>query len=412
MKDKDLIKISFTGDIMCEMPLLNASHIKGDEYNFDMVFECIRPLIKESDFVVGNLETICAGKEFGYTNHIYSFNTPEQFLKSIKDSGIDLVSTATNHALDRGVEGLKKNLINLRKYNLDSIGTYITPEEREITYIKNFDNLKIAFLNYTYGTNTHINGEILHEDEKFHIGMLKSQEDELKKLQLKQNPKSLKGKIAKQFFKYVSLENWFKIKKKIKKEYNKAYQDNDLTYIDSEYLKQIKKDINKAKEETDFVVVCMHSGGQFHPEPGEFSKFMMNFMSESGVDLVVGNHPHVVQKHEVFETGMFGAYSLGNFSISPSSVYVIFDDLPEYSIMLHVYIDKEIKEIRKITFSILKIIEDKNCNLKVCSIHDLLEKIKLDESNKLINDATRIYNQFMNASEPNIAIKKEYLLYK
>src|SRR5699024_4771690 len=141
--------------------------------------------------------------------------------------------------------------------------------------------------------------------------------------------KTFKQKLAKIFFKFISLEKWFKIKKVVFKTHNEAYQDNDLSCIDKNYLNAIKLDIEKAKENADFTIVCMHSGGQFNTEPGRFSQYIMNFMDVNGVDAVIGNHPHVVQKAETFSNGMVGAYSLGNFSISPSSVYVIHEDLPE-----------------------------------------------------------------------------------
>src|SRR5690625_616545 len=123
MKEK-LIKISFLGDIMCEKPLLHASKISNDKYNFDKVFANMEKVFQESDYVVGNLETVCAGKKFGYTNHIYSFNSPSEFIESIKKSGVDLVTTATNHSLDRGVPGLIENLKVLEDNDLKSIGTY------------------------------------------------------------------------------------------------------------------------------------------------------------------------------------------------------------------------------------------------------------------------------------------------
>src|SRR5699024_10369142 len=207
--------------------------------------------------------------------------------------------------------------------------------------------------NYTYGTNTHINGEILRNDELFHVGLLKSQKDEIEQYERKQKPKTFKQILAKVFFKFVSLEKWFKIKKIFYKTNNKSFQDNDLSYIDKNYLDAVKTDIEKAKNNADFTIVCMHSGGQFHPEPGEFSKYMMNFMDKNGVDAVIGNHPHVVQKAEILKNDMFGAYCLGNFSISPSSVYILDKDLPEYSILLHIYIGTESKKIEKISFSIL-----------------------------------------------------------
>ena len=102
-----IVKISFIGDIMCELPLLKASKNKNG-YNFDKVFANVTDIFKESDYIVGNLETICAGEELELTKHLFSFNTPESFISSIKKSGIDMVTTATNHSLDRGIEGLIK----------------------------------------------------------------------------------------------------------------------------------------------------------------------------------------------------------------------------------------------------------------------------------------------------------------
>jgi len=191
-KDDNLIKLSFLGDIMCEMPLLKASHIIGDDYNFDDVFKEMKPIFEQSDYVVGNLETICAGKESGYTNHVFSFNTPDQFIDSIQKSGIDMVTTATNHSLDRGIDGLKRNLETLNKYNVENTGTYLTKEDSEEIFYKEIDGVKIAFLNYTYGTNTHINGEILRSDELFHVGLLKSQKDEIEQYGRKMSPKTFK----------------------------------------------------------------------------------------------------------------------------------------------------------------------------------------------------------------------------
>ena len=49
-----------------------------------------RQTLRESDLVVGNLETVFAGEEAGYTNDVYSFNTPDRFVCSMKSAGIDL----------------------------------------------------------------------------------------------------------------------------------------------------------------------------------------------------------------------------------------------------------------------------------------------------------------------------------
>lgn len=407
---KDIIKISFIGDIMCEKPLLKASLKKG-EYNFDIVFENMKSKFQESDYVVGNLETVCAGKDLGYTNHIYSFNTPDEFINSVKKSGIHMVTTATNHCLDRGVEGLKRNLIVLKKYGLENIGTYSKKEDKYQTFVKEFQNLKISFLNYTYGTNTLINKTILKDEELFHVNLLKPQTEEIIKLKKLEKNKSIKSKISKMLFKFITIEQWIKIKRKLGLTFEKVYKDDSLEGISDEYLNEIKMDIQNAKKNSDFVIMCMHSGGQFNVEPGKFSKYMMNFFSENGVDFVIGNHPHIVQQIEKYSSGMLGAYSLGNFSISPSSVYIIHEDLPEYSIMLHLYFDINAKKLENVTFSILKIVEYSNKKLTVFPVKDLFEIIENDiERNEIIKNSTIIYNRFLSKNVIKINIEDEYLL--
>ncbi len=59
---------------MCERPLLSASR-SDKKYDFDFVFHGVKDKLRESDLVVGNLETVFAGEEAGYTNDVYSFNT-------------------------------------------------------------------------------------------------------------------------------------------------------------------------------------------------------------------------------------------------------------------------------------------------------------------------------------------------
>ena len=52
--------------------LLSASR-SDKKYDFDFVFHGVKDKLRESDLVVGNLETVFAGEEAGYTNDVYSF---------------------------------------------------------------------------------------------------------------------------------------------------------------------------------------------------------------------------------------------------------------------------------------------------------------------------------------------------
>ncbi len=151
-----MTKITFTGDIIIAPEQLQAI-TKNADGNFSTIFEPIASLLKESDFVVGNLETPLGGKNLGYTNHKWSFNTPDELADALREIGFNMLTTANNHCLDRDKEGLVRTIHCLDRYGLDHIGTYATKEERDMVYIKRFGNLKIAFLSYTYGTNAAFN---------------------------------------------------------------------------------------------------------------------------------------------------------------------------------------------------------------------------------------------------------------
>ena len=104
------MKITFFGDVMCEPPILKASKKKDGSYNFDCVFEKVRPMFEESDYVVTNMEFPLGGEEAKYTDSFFVFNSPDEFAKSVKNAVIDLVSTVNNHTFDRGLQGMLRTI--------------------------------------------------------------------------------------------------------------------------------------------------------------------------------------------------------------------------------------------------------------------------------------------------------------
>lgn len=147
------INMAVIGDIMCHTTNFNDAYdSETDSYDFSRVFTDIRDYIQNADIAIGNLETTFAGKKTGYTGYP-TFNTPEQLAKNIKDLGIDVVSTANNHSLDKRYAGLESTLNELDNVNLSHTGTYRSKEEQETILIKDVNGIKIAFLSFTYGTN-------------------------------------------------------------------------------------------------------------------------------------------------------------------------------------------------------------------------------------------------------------------
>ena len=100
-----------------------------------------------------NQETILGGTELNLSGYP-TFNSPYEAGDYMIDAGFNLVSTATNHALDKGERGI----LNSRKYwdkqnDVLVAGTYSSKEQRDEIQIKEKNGITYTMLNYTYGTN-------------------------------------------------------------------------------------------------------------------------------------------------------------------------------------------------------------------------------------------------------------------
>ena len=407
MDNKQLYtKITFLGDVMCERPLQNCMQKNGKKVFYN-VFADTKNLFGESDYVVGNLETVFAGEEAVYTNEMYSFNTPDEFAEALKCSGIDMVTTSTNHSLDRGIKGLVRTLDVLDKYNIEHTGTFKSSEEKHY-FVKEINGIKVAFLNYTYGTNTHETKVILKEDELFYLNLIKPQTFNYQEYVGTIEISKLRYMISTLSGKFINTEKKMKIKKMLGKPYNFVRIDAlNESELNEKYFSVIEKDIENAKNESDIVIACVHAGGQFNCETGGFSKYIAKWFSDHEVNAFICNHSHVVQKAEVVDN-MFSAYSLGNFSISPSSTYILHENLPEYSLAMHLYVDKS--DVCRTAFSILKIVENKDGSMRVVPVDELYDSLSDKEKNVLNKDVLTIYNRVTSKNETQISINREYVI--
>ncbi len=75
---------------------------------------------------------------------------------------------------------------------------------------------------------------------------------------------------------------------------------------------RIEEDIKEAKEKSAIVVVSMHFGEEYQFEPSPEQQYFAHLSIDSGADLVIGHHPHVIQPIEKYKEGYI-VYSLGNF---------------------------------------------------------------------------------------------------
>ena len=142
----------FAGDIMQHVQQLESARKEDGTYSYSSYYKYISPTIKDAAIAVANLETpISTNRYSGYP----SFCAPDSFLYAIKDAGFNVILFANNHCLDRGIKGAVHTLDLLDSLKLAHCGVYRNMEEREKRYplIMESGGVRIAILNYTYGTN-------------------------------------------------------------------------------------------------------------------------------------------------------------------------------------------------------------------------------------------------------------------
>ncbi len=314
--------ISAVGDLMVhKWQLSNAYLTESNTYSFDSCFQSIKEHLSTADLTIGNLETVFAGKEIGYSDYP-CFNTPDEFGQALKNAGFDLLTTANNHCNDKGEKGLLRTIEVLDRVGLEHIGTYKTAEERDKIYIKDINGMKFAILAYTYGTNG------------------------------------------------IPLTN------------GKPYLANVLT------KELVQKDIAEAKKlEPDFIIILPHMGNEYQEFPEDEFRGLVKFMFESGADIVLASHPHVLQPFELFtiqdkdgtQRECFAAYSLGNFISSQRT------QPREVGIILNLNFEKafgkkaELKNLSYVPTWVKFIKETGGYDIKVLNIREVIEKLERGE---------------------------------
>lgn len=177
----DTLLIGGVGDLLMHKYIHNAAQKRKSQYSY--LWKNISSHIRGVDIMYANLETPLAaglardgslhkdpGVYWDEREYIYSgypsFNTPPALAINLVDGGFDIVSTANNHAADRGYRGVDMTIDSLKKANLPFSGTRKKGERHSFTtYIKK-KGWKVAFIACTYGVNGYrgesIQSQVLH----------------------------------------------------------------------------------------------------------------------------------------------------------------------------------------------------------------------------------------------------------
>ena len=250
------VRMRAVGDIMfCQSQLVYA---KNTDYDFHPQFEMIAGQLADADYTMGNMEgTIGRYKKANYSGYPM-FNAPEVALAPLKDDGIDFLTLANNHMLDRWSGGVATTVDNVEKYGFDHVGAYRTKAEKAGTVISEVGGIKFGFLAYTHTTN--------------------------------------------------SMEN-------------RGVDKEAVDLVPYLRKADIEGDVKKLREAgAEVIIAWPHWGEEYVREPGSEQKKYAKRLAEAGVDIIIGSHSHMVQPmgyQTVTVNGqtkqVFTMFSMGNF---------------------------------------------------------------------------------------------------
>ena len=224
--------------------------------NFFEYFVNIKEYFNKADLVFGQLESVLSDHlELSSCTRMGCSSRPE-CIEAIKDAGFDVLSFASNHALDYGRTAFKDTLKTIR-----DAGIYLT-------------GTKIAILGY---------GSILPQGfwaEEARPGV---------------NP--ARGITA-----YVPVEHD-----------QPGTPCRIYTFPHPDDLKAMQSQVEEAKTKADIVIVSFHWGIHFKEAIiTDYERYYAHFAIDAGADLVIGHHQHILKPIEVYH-GKAIFYGLGNF---------------------------------------------------------------------------------------------------
>ncbi|MBR4026381.1 MAG: CapA family protein [Lachnospiraceae bacterium] len=155
MQQSETIQVVMVGDMLMHTRIIDSGLKNDGTYNFDHLFMHVKEFIDEADMAIVNQETILGGEELGYSGYP-RFNSPYALGDAEVKAGFNVILHATNHTLDKGREGVL-NCMDFWETTYPEIaclGINESQEEQDNEiYVYEQAGMKIAVLNYTYGTN-------------------------------------------------------------------------------------------------------------------------------------------------------------------------------------------------------------------------------------------------------------------
>lgn len=141
------------GDNLIHGAIYYDSEVRHQGYEFDELYEEIKPYVQAADVAYINQETILGGTELGLS-HYPMFNSPQEIGTALVNTGFDWIASSSNHSMDKFEEGIISSENFWEQYpEIVTTGLNRTEEERYQNKFIERNGVKFGVLGYTYGTN-------------------------------------------------------------------------------------------------------------------------------------------------------------------------------------------------------------------------------------------------------------------
>jgi Bacterial capsule synthesis protein PGA_cap len=166
----DRLTIAAVGDMLFHKQLEQQALTPNGTYRD--FWKPLTGVLEKADLTYANFEGAAAdgvtsgldlvkdpGRE--WNNRVYSspvltlsYNYHPSVIDDIQATGFDVVSTANNHALDRGSVGIDRTVLNMQKRGMAFTGTHAKSElDRPFSIVTRAKGLNVAWLACTFSTN-------------------------------------------------------------------------------------------------------------------------------------------------------------------------------------------------------------------------------------------------------------------
>ncbi|MFD2637327.1 CapA family protein [Piscibacillus salipiscarius] len=145
------ITLNAIGDLLIHSTVYKDARTSSG-YDFNPMFKDIKYYLQNADITFANQETVLGGSQIGLSTYP-QFNTPQELGDTLKDVGVDIVSMANNHTLDRGEQAILNATNYLDQLGIKYVGAYQNEKDQQTQRIIHRKGIAVGFLAYTYGTN-------------------------------------------------------------------------------------------------------------------------------------------------------------------------------------------------------------------------------------------------------------------